>query len=164
MKFPGNISRGDIYKLPFKEGSFDLVLSVGILEHFLENDQQKMYDELVRVTKRNGLIYTLVPSYYGYFYRLGMEKAKKTDSWPFGYEMPLKTVKNLNKNNGSVDFVKEISGGCLIQLYYLFYYLKKAILLKMIYISIIGLLNRFFWKINFLPRFGFFILNIAKKT
>lgn len=44
------IKQGDIYKLPYKSNSFDLVVCTEVLEH-LENPR-KAYKELVRVSKK----------------------------------------------------------------------------------------------------------------
>lgn len=44
------IKKGDIYNLPYKDNSFDLVLSAEVLEH-LENPDEAL-DELKRVSKK----------------------------------------------------------------------------------------------------------------
>lgn len=44
------ITQGDIYKLPYKDNSFDLILCTEVLEH-LENPD-KALKELIRVTKK----------------------------------------------------------------------------------------------------------------
>lgn len=49
-----NIKQGDIYKLPFKNNSFDLVVCTEVLEH-LENPK-KAYRELLRVSRKYVLI------------------------------------------------------------------------------------------------------------
>lgn len=48
------IKKGDIYKLPFKNNSFDLVICTEVLEH-LENPK-KAYRELLRVSRKYVLI------------------------------------------------------------------------------------------------------------
>lgn len=48
------IKKGDIYKLPYKNNSFDLVICTEVLEH-LENPK-KAYRELLRVSKKYVLI------------------------------------------------------------------------------------------------------------
>lgn len=44
------ITKGSIYELPYKDNSFDLVLSTEVLEHL--EDPQKGLKELIRVSKR----------------------------------------------------------------------------------------------------------------
>jgi 2-polyprenyl-3-methyl-5-hydroxy-6-metoxy-1,4-benzoquinol methylase len=49
-----NIKQGDIYKLPYKNNSFDLVVATEVLEH-LENPK-KAYRELLRVSRKYVLL------------------------------------------------------------------------------------------------------------
>ncbi len=49
-----NIKKGDIYDLPYKSNSFDLVICTEVLEH-LENPK-KAYKELLRVSKKYVLL------------------------------------------------------------------------------------------------------------
>lgn len=49
-----NIKKGDIYDLPYKNNSFDLVVCTEVLEH-LENPK-KAYKELLRVSKKYVLL------------------------------------------------------------------------------------------------------------
>lgn len=44
------ITKGDIYKLPFKDDSFDLVVCTEVLEHL--DNPRKAYKELIRVSKK----------------------------------------------------------------------------------------------------------------
>ncbi len=44
------IKKGDIYKLPFKSNSFDLVVCTEVLEHL--DNPRKAYKELIRVSKK----------------------------------------------------------------------------------------------------------------
>ena len=48
-------------KLPFKDTSFDLVVSLDVLEHI--KDDQKLMQEMKRVVKPGGLIVVTVPAY-----------------------------------------------------------------------------------------------------
>ncbi len=49
-----DIKKGDIYKLPYKDNSFDLVICTEVLEH-LENPR-KAYRELLRVSRKYVLL------------------------------------------------------------------------------------------------------------
>lgn len=49
-----NIKKGDIYKLPYKDNSFDLVLCTEVLEHL--SDPKKAYKELRRVSRKYVLL------------------------------------------------------------------------------------------------------------
>lgn len=58
-----NVVHGDITKIPFDNGSFDVYLSYGVLEH-LENreDLKKAIDEMHRVLKKGGIAYITIPN------------------------------------------------------------------------------------------------------
>jgi len=52
--------RGDCYRLPFADGSYDLVASTGLLEHF--EDPTPVVAEMLRVLRSGGLFYSdIVP-------------------------------------------------------------------------------------------------------
>lgn len=52
--------------LPFKDGSFDFVLSQGVIHH--TGDTRKAFEELLRITKPKGKIYLAVYRKYGVYY------------------------------------------------------------------------------------------------
>lgn len=54
----------DIENLPFKDGSIDVVLNIAVLEHV--PNPQKVIDEIHRVLKPNGVIYTAFPFMQGF--------------------------------------------------------------------------------------------------
>lgn len=51
--------QGDLTKIPFKEKTFDLVLSMQVLEHIM--DDKKALKDLISVTKDNGTLIISVP-------------------------------------------------------------------------------------------------------
>jgi SAM-dependent methyltransferase len=58
-----HVTCGDVFNLPFKNGSFDIVYSLGFIEHF-ENPYEIL--ELISdLLKPKGLMITLVPNYNG---------------------------------------------------------------------------------------------------
>lgn len=61
------ISVADIKKIPFKDGSFDLVLTADVIEHINPNDFDESINEIIRVSKK----YILINSPY-----------KDTVDWP----------------------------------------------------------------------------------
>lgn len=50
---------GDAHQLPFENNCFDCVISQAVLEH--TKDSEKCLDEMFRVLKKGGIIYTEVP-------------------------------------------------------------------------------------------------------
>jgi ubiquinone/menaquinone biosynthesis C-methylase UbiE len=75
--------QGDIHSLPFPDAFFDLYISLGVIEHFIEG-QNVILTEAARVVKPRGKIILSVPavnSYRRFRYRLG--RYKKSSSMPF---------------------------------------------------------------------------------
>ena len=50
----------DVEKLPFKNGAFDIYLSFGVIEHFI-NGPEKVLKEANRVLNKNGTLFLTVP-------------------------------------------------------------------------------------------------------
>lgn len=59
---PINFVKGDAHKLPYKDCAFDLVFSIGLLEHFKKTGRRKILEEKARVLCENGLLILIVPN------------------------------------------------------------------------------------------------------
>jgi ubiquinone/menaquinone biosynthesis C-methylase UbiE len=59
-----HIVQGDAFSLPFPDSTFDVVFHQGLLEHFREDDAQKLLSENVRVLKQGGFLLVDVPQRY----------------------------------------------------------------------------------------------------
>ncbi|MGA9365559.1 MAG: class I SAM-dependent methyltransferase [Bacteroidota bacterium] len=59
-----HIVQGDAFSLPFPDFTFDVVFHQGLLEHFREDEAQKLLSENVRVLKRGGFLLVDVPQRY----------------------------------------------------------------------------------------------------
>lgn len=63
---PGSFVLGSGFALPFSHGSFDLVMSTGLLEHY--DDPSALVEEMVRVLRPGGLFYSdIVPRGFSLF-------------------------------------------------------------------------------------------------
>lgn len=80
------------FGMPLPDNSFDVVWNAGVLEHFLFEDQVRMLQEMLRVLKPDGTLVTFNPSHDGRIYRLGKYLRERTGQWPFGREIPIKTL------------------------------------------------------------------------
>lgn len=60
-----NKVRADIFNLPFKDKTFDILYNLGVLEHFYKEEILKMLPEFKRVTKKNGYIIIFIPPEFG---------------------------------------------------------------------------------------------------
>jgi len=66
---------GDVADLPFEGGSFDAILSWGVVEHF-EDGPQRALREAHRVLKSNGMLFVTVP-FKSLFYCSPLARLKK---------------------------------------------------------------------------------------
>ena len=105
------------FRLPFADGSFDVSWNTGLIEHFLYDDQVRLLSEMLRVLRPGGTLITFNPSHRGRIYRLGKFLLEHTNRWPYGREMPIRTLKPHCEALG-VDLVKEWDTCFDIQFYY----------------------------------------------
>lgn len=90
-----NASIGDARKLDFKDNSFDIVFSSGLIEHF--RNPSELTNEMIRVVKQSGLVITFVPGKYSLWQARIHVYGKK---WQHGYEEPY-TFQKLEKTFSS---------------------------------------------------------------
>ncbi len=76
---------GDARKLPFRRGEFDLVYSLGLIEHFPRQEALKIMKEHVRVTKSGGTVFVVVPEKYS---ALNLARIIAGKRWHAGFEDP----------------------------------------------------------------------------
>ncbi len=80
----GDLVRADVNRLPFRTGSFDAVLSTGLLEHFL--DPYPIVLEMVRVLRPGGVFYSdIVPKKFSLLRSLDFLRLRRTHM----FERPL---------------------------------------------------------------------------
>jgi ubiquinone/menaquinone biosynthesis C-methylase UbiE len=109
-----------IFHMPYKENVFDVVWNAGVLEHFFGEEQIDALKEMKRVCKKYGKIITMNPHSSAIFYRVGKWYAEKIGKWQYGYERPLKTLKN-NFGKAGIIYKKEYNIGFAASLYFLRY-------------------------------------------
>jgi 2-polyprenyl-3-methyl-5-hydroxy-6-metoxy-1,4-benzoquinol methylase len=71
MQCSGDFVVGDLERMPFRDKTFDLINSGGVLEHF--ETPQKALKEYFRVTKPKGIIIISVPNLVGHNAGYGMK-------------------------------------------------------------------------------------------
>ena len=81
-----NPTLADMFHLPFKDESFDLVYNSGVIEHFPDPENTNAVREMARVTKKGGCIVIIVPNSGCIWYRVWKYLAYVVSSFEFGYE------------------------------------------------------------------------------
>jgi SAM-dependent methyltransferase len=54
--------RGNAIRLPFKEGTFEVTMSFGLLEHFETSIRMRIINEQIRILRKGGIIITFIPN------------------------------------------------------------------------------------------------------
>lgn len=80
----GEFIRGDVRKLPFRDYSFDLVVSLGVIEH-LDNPKIAVR-EMERVLKKEGILFLSTPNAHCYPHRVIRFFKKILKIWKIGKE------------------------------------------------------------------------------
>lgn len=80
---------GDMFRMPFDEGSFDLVFNSGVLEHFDFGGRVAALKEYGRVLKPGGALVIAFPNHYSVPYRLAYRHLNRTGQWPYPEEFPI---------------------------------------------------------------------------
>ena len=78
-----NLFVADTQSLPIKAGTFDLVFSQGLVEHF--KDPAAVLSEQVRVLRNGGILIVNVPQKYTGYTRM-KKRAMKNGKWDLGWE------------------------------------------------------------------------------
>jgi len=105
--YGSNLIKANALNLPFKDDSFDVVYSAGLIEHF--KDISTVVKEMIRCVGNGGYLILTVPGYsLFYLYKI---IAKIFGFWKLGYERNF-TKKSLKKEieNIGIDNIIEIDG------------------------------------------------------
>lgn len=91
--------KGDAFKLPFKDESFDVVFHQGLLEHF--RNPEDLLKENIRVMKKGGLLLVDVPQKY-HFYTVVKHILMLFGKWFAGWEteFTVSQLENMLKKKG----------------------------------------------------------------
>lgn len=111
-------------ELPFTDQQFDCVFHAGLLEHFYQDERIDMLRKWKRICKR---MVSMVPNACSVPYRIWKEELERENRWPYGIEMPQKTLYEDFAKAGYRD-IKEYTIGFEYALHYLpkEHYVRKA--------------------------------------
>jgi SAM-dependent methyltransferase len=82
---PVSIVGGDTFKLPFHDGTFDIIFHQGLLEHFRKPLAERLLRENIRVLKEGGLLLVDVPQRW-HSYTVAKHILIAMDKWFAGWE------------------------------------------------------------------------------
>ncbi|MBN1461279.1 MAG: class I SAM-dependent methyltransferase [Armatimonadetes bacterium] len=83
---------GDLFKMPFGDGAFDVVFNSGVLEHFETSQRGAALREMSRVTTPGGLVCVAVPNHHSVPYRLAYLIRRATGHWRYPPERKIKSL------------------------------------------------------------------------
>jgi glycosyltransferase involved in cell wall biosynthesis/SAM-dependent methyltransferase len=84
--------------LPWPDRALDVVWSSGVLEHWTDEELLPIVSEMARIS-RKGVI-SLVPNAGCVFYRMGKHLAEASGRWPYGREIPRRSLKPVFERAG----------------------------------------------------------------
>jgi SAM-dependent methyltransferase len=82
---PVSIVGGDTFRLPFRDGTFDIVFHQGLLEHFRKPVAEQLLRENIRILKPEGLLLVDVPQRW-HSYTVAKHLLIAVDKWFAGWE------------------------------------------------------------------------------
>jgi SAM-dependent methyltransferase len=96
---PPRLTLCDLTKtLPWPDRALDVVWSSGVLEHWTDEELMPIISEMVRITRK--CVISLVPYAGCVFYRLGKYLAEQSGQWPYGREIPRRTLRPVFQRAG----------------------------------------------------------------
>jgi ubiquinone/menaquinone biosynthesis C-methylase UbiE len=107
--------KGSLFKIPSKNNTYDIVWNAGVIEHFYKHRQEKAIKEMLRICKKGGLVITLNPYAGSILHTLGKAVVVKlAKEYPFGREVPIKSLKWLENRINTKLKKKEYSIGFIL--------------------------------------------------
>jgi SAM-dependent methyltransferase len=81
--------QGDLFRLPFAPGTFDLVYNSGVIEHFDDERLEQALRAMAAVTRSGGTLLAVVPNAACLWYRWGKAWLIRRGRWRYGFERHL---------------------------------------------------------------------------
>jgi SAM-dependent methyltransferase len=81
--------QGDLFRLPFAPGCFDLVYNSGVIEHFDDERLEQALRSMAAATRPGGTLLAVVPNAACLWYRWGKAWLMKRGRWRYGFERNL---------------------------------------------------------------------------
>jgi ubiquinone/menaquinone biosynthesis C-methylase UbiE len=94
LDLDGDFIVGDLFAMPFDDGTFDVVFNSGVLEHFRTSERRAALLEMSRVTAPGGLVVAAVPNHRSFPYRLAYLLRRATKRWPYPPEKKIRSLRD----------------------------------------------------------------------
>jgi malonyl-CoA O-methyltransferase len=78
--------------LPLADGQFDVVWSSGLLDRVTPRQRRAMIAEFARVARKRVVV--MVANAASVAYRAGMDSQQRRGVWPYGYELPIASLRD----------------------------------------------------------------------
>ena len=89
---PARLIMAEIPQFPFRPGTFDVMWSSGVMEHWSRTEQALVFKECARLCRPGGWFIAFNPFARSLFYRLGKRALELLRAWPYGDEHPVETL------------------------------------------------------------------------
>ena len=103
----------DGFRLPFPDGTFDIVWNEGVNEHFEGKERQNIFDEMARVCNVGGEVIVIVPNALNLPYRLTKKILEMRNLWIYGFEKPF-TIFELKRRMRDAEITSRESSGAQV--------------------------------------------------
>ena len=113
---------GSVLALPFRDGVFDGVFNIGVIDHFEQERRILARDEMIRVTADGGKAAIAVNDARSIIHPLAMRHAIKSGKWPFGFKAAIRNWDDMFGDESRLQ-VREYSRGFISQFEFLRYFL-----------------------------------------
>lgn len=162
LGLPVDVVQGSIFNLPFKDGSFDAVFNVGVLDHFGPKYRETAVIEITRTLKLRGRAAILTNSARSIVHPIAMQCAIQRGRWPFGFKDAVESLKNPVMDKIGAVSVREYGRGFLSQFEFLHYCLPGGIRIKKLFLTLFYLIT---CPLGFINRFpGQYLITIIEKN
>ncbi|MCD4707502.1 MAG: class I SAM-dependent methyltransferase [Candidatus Sabulitectum sp.] len=149
----------DARQLPFRDGTFDLVYSTGVVDLFNDTQAAVILKEIVRVTETGGRI-VVITAWSGCRIHETVKKYLiRRRRWRYGPKRTFKTLEHLLPSESRL--VGEHAMGALFQFRFLSYLFEEKKLARRLYHLVYLLFSILLWPLNRLP--GAVLVTIVEK-
>ena len=139
----------DARELPFKDGSFDLVYSIGVVDLFDDAGAAAILREMVRVTCTGGRTVVITAWKGCRLHEVVKEYLIRKERWRYGPKRTFSTLVPLLPENGIL--IDEQATGALFQFRFVSYLFEGCGLIRRMYHAVYLLLSIILWPLNRLP-------------